>query len=323
MSEARDDEAMLAATEIDMRAADWLQRRRFWNWSEDDQAALDAWLSASSAHEVAYWRLEAAWNETHRLAALQRPAREDAPRGQRWQRIVSVSAVVVAAIVAGVGIRSYLTRPQEQNYATALGQHRTIALNDGSHIELNTNSALRILADESGRTVWLDKGEAYFDIRHDARHAFVVMAGMRRITDLGTKFLVRRDTDDLSVALMEGRAKLDTPDEPTKALILKPGDVVEANTHGVALARKSETELKDELGWRRGVLIFKGTTLGDAVDQFNRYNSSKIIVADAATARISIGGTFQSNNVTIFADAVHDLLGLHVENRGGVIVISR
>ncbi|HSZ73999.1 MAG TPA: FecR domain-containing protein [Rhizomicrobium sp.] len=325
MSELHNDETdSLVATEIDMRAADWLQRRQFWNWSEEDQTTLDTWLAQSPAHEVAYWRLEAAWNETHRLAALHRPEREAAPRVRSRQRIVSVGAVVVAVIImAGIGTRSYLTRPQVQNYTTALGERRTIALNEGSRIELNTNSVLRVLADADGRKVWLDKGEAYFEIAHDTRRSFVVIAGDKRITDLGTKFLVRRDTDHLSVALMEGRAKLDVLDDATKTLILRPGDVVNAKAHGLALARKSEGELKDELGWRHGVLIFKGTTLGEAVDEFNRYNNSKILVADAATARISIGGTFQSNNVTIFADAVHDLLGLHVENRGGVIVISR
>jgi len=322
MSELRNDET-LAVTEIDMRAADWLQRRQFWNWNEGDQAALDAWLAQSPAHEVAYWRLEAAWNETHRLAALHRPAREEAPRVGRWRRFASFGAGILIAIIVGIGAWSYLTRPQIQNYATALGERRTVALNDGSRIELNTNSALRVLADADGRKVWLDRGEAYFEITHDARRSFVVIAGDKRITDLGTKFLVRRDADHLSVALMEGRAKLDALDDTAKALILKPGDVIDAKPHNVALVRKSEGELKDALGWRHGVLIFKGTTLGEAVDQFNRYNSSKILVADAATARISIGGTFQSNNVTIFADAVHDLLGLHVENRGGVIVISR
>lgn len=52
------------------QAADWLCRRDGAGWSELDQAALDAWIGESSAHAVAFLRLEAAWKRAGRLKAL-------------------------------------------------------------------------------------------------------------------------------------------------------------------------------------------------------------------------------------------------------------
>jgi transmembrane sensor len=322
----RDDEtALLGATDLDMRAADWLQRRHFWKWKDEDQAALDAWLAQSPAHEVAYWRLEAAWNDTHRLAALHRPEQERTPPARRWRLLGGIAAGAAAAIVVlGVSLPSFFASHNQRSYATALGERKTVMLGDGSRIELNTNSALRIVAGASGRSAWLDRGEAYFEIVHNAEHPFVVTVGKRRVTDLGTKFVIRRDADQLSVSLVEGRARFDAMDGAVLSpVFLKPGDTIEEKNHSIIAIRRSAMELKDDLGWRHGLLVFKHATIAAAAAEFNRYNGRKIVVADAAAAHISIGGTFQSNNVAVFAEAVRDLLGLHVENRGGETVISR
>ncbi len=81
--------------------------------------------------------------------------------------------------------------------------------------------------------------------------------------------------------------------------------------------------LSNELGWRRGVLVFTRVTLAEATAEFNRYNTNKITIADPKTARITIGGTFQAGNINAFAHLVRILLGLRVEHRGNETVISR
>ncbi len=64
------------------------------------------------------------------------------------------------------------------------------------------------------RTVTLDGGEAYFEVVHDARHPFVVLAGNRRITDLGTKFSVSREGDHVQVVVKEGRVRVTLSHQP-------------------------------------------------------------------------------------------------------------
>jgi len=318
-----EDMAALAATDTDKQAADWLQRRHFWAWREEDQKALEGWLEQSPAHEIAYWRLEAAWKDTQRMAALQRPVQHRSA-AQLWPRFAAIAVCGAIAIAVAVGWPSFFEHPETHLVVTGLGERKTITLADGSKVELNTNSTLRIVANADGRKAWLDRGEAFFDIVHDSRHPFVVTVGNRRITDLGTKFLVRRDHDKLSVALVEGSARFDAPDGSVMSpVFLKPGDVLQDKGHAIIATRKTSVELKDDLGWRRGLLVFKHATLADAAAEFNRYNANKVVIADAQTARITIGGTFQSNNVSVFADAVRDLLGLRVQVRKDETVISR
>ncbi|HEY5238923.1 MAG TPA: FecR domain-containing protein [Rhizomicrobium sp.] len=315
--------AAMDAEAAEARAADWLQRQNFWNWSKTDQAALDAWLADSLAHRLAYWRLEAAWGRTERLAALRSSPSETAapaPQKRSWSFPLRFAAAMITVVVVGAAGAKYLLASQMTTYQTAIGGHRIVALADGSRIELNTDTVLRAGAREAE----LVKGEAYFQIRHDAAHPFVVNAGAHRITDLGTKFLVRRDADRLEVALTEGAARIDTSDghaQPSK--LLAPGDVVVATANSLSMTKKPSGDLANALSWRQGLLVFKYTALGEAADEFNRYNRRKLVVADASLAKRTIYGTFQSGNIDTFARVARDVLGLHVESRGDEIVISR
>ena len=74
----------------------------------------------------------------------------------------------------------------ESVYATSTGAHRVITLADQTTVELNTASQLRSTLDGSKREVFLDRGEAYFDVAHDGSRPFVVHAGGQQIVVLGT-----------------------------------------------------------------------------------------------------------------------------------------
>jgi transmembrane sensor len=312
------------AAAVEARAANWLQRREFFDWSAEDQAELDAWLEQSAANLVTYLRLEAAWTRASRLTALRSPMRaatEPPPRKNLLP--IALKSVAALAVVAVVGVTgaNYLLRPQEAIYATPVGGHRTIALADGSRIDLNTDTVLAV----RGRAARLEKGEAYFQIRHDPGHPFVVVAGDHRIADLGTKFLVRSQPGRLEVSLVEGKALVETTETAAQpqAALLTPGDVAIATTDALTLRRKPEAELANKLGWRQGLLIFKHTTLVDAAAEFNRYNDQKLIVADQSTGALKIYGTFRANNAAQFAAAAQTLLGLRLKRTGRDIVMSR
>jgi transmembrane sensor len=326
MSEADQKNSIMPdAKEIRARASDWVVERRVpENWSEDTQAEFDAWLSESPAHLVAYLRLDAAWNRTERLAALRTDAGEIAESEKksrpalRW-RVMSVLALVAIAAAASA---IFFLGSNEKTYSTQVGGHQMVTLADGSQIELNTNTTIRVAEGANGRIVTLDSGEAYFQVRHDAAHPFVVMAGDHRLLDLGTKFLVRNDADHLEVALMEGRVRLQQAEAASRGVILTPGDVAIATTKSIAVTRNT-AQVQNELSWRRGMLIFKHTSLASAAAEFNRYNRQKLIVADAASARLTINGTFRTIDVDAFVDVVQDILHLRVERLGDETIISR
>jgi transmembrane sensor len=231
-----------------------------------------------------------------------------------------IAAVLAIAVAAGT---AFFLKPVSsgRTYATELGGHETLALADGTKIELNTNTSDRVTLERDKRYVQVEKGEAFFNVRHDASRPFVVTAGNARIVDLGTQFAVRRDKNRLRVTLVEGRAELSIADSKPQQLL--PGDIALATSNSVSIKRKTTYSLDKELSWRRGVLIFDNTTLADVATQFNRYNHTKLVLANEAVANVTVGGTFATNDVTAFARVAKGVLGLRVEYKGDEIFVSR
>jgi transmembrane sensor len=325
MSEPREDMSLHSgALEIEDRAAEFLQQRRFWKWTEEEQARLDAWLNESLAHRAAFWRLEAGLNRAERLSVL-RPSTLGEARVWSLRALTRLMAAfaIVAALSAITAL--YVYWPRAQTYATGIGGHKIIALSDGSKIELNTDSVVRVDVASNHRIAFLDKGEAYFQIAHADDSPFVVTANDRRITVLGTKFSVRADTNRTEVALFEGRVWFSSRHSAnsSNAALLTPGDVLVATAKSTSITKKSATDLSKVLGWRRGLLVFGNTALADAATEFNRYNRQKIVVADSRVGEIRVGGTFPATDVEDFTRLVRSVLGLHVEKHVDEIVISR
>jgi transmembrane sensor len=312
---------------IRLQATEWLvERAEAQSWSDEKQRQLDAWLAASPAHLLAFWRVEDSWKR----AGLMAEFRPFAPRPSSrprfgWPSMLKGVAALAAAIVVAVGLSRLSHQPASQTYSTAIGGQKTIMLADGSRIDLNTDTVLTVASDPMQRSVVLEKGEAYFHIKHNADHPFTVMAAGRRITDLGTAFTVRNSASRVVVSLVEGSARLEAPSVATgpRSAVLRPGDVAVATAHEMTLTKAALPELQTELSWRRGLLVFHHTTLAEAAAEFNRYNRQKLVIEDAGTARMELRGTFRANDAPAFAHMAKAVMGVQVEFRGDDIVLHR
>lgn len=329
MSSLRDTGISASALSVKARAAEWLMERQLSeNWSSDDQARLEDWLTQSPAHEVAFARMEATWSRTERLAALNPEEMPPAIADMR-RNFGSVLLKLAAgfAIIGVIGIfaSNFVFKPHDRVFSTSLGGHETVHFADGSSVELNTNTVVRARMTTEERVVWVDRGEAFFQIKHDTMHPFIVVVGNHRVTDLGTQFVIRRDENRMQVAVVQGRVWLEASDrqKDQHSTLLTPGDVAMATSQSVLVTTNQAQTLANELGWRRGVLIFNHTTLANAAAQFNRYNSQKIVVVDPVAANRTIGGTFPTIGVSDFVHLAQAVLGLHVTEKGETIVISR
>jgi transmembrane sensor len=313
---------MTALKDIRSQAADWLERQQRSGWNEQDASQLETWLAADPAHAVAYYRIEFAWQRTERLAALRPPQHEPRSLPTRFKAAFARSAAAIAiAAVAGTALYLGTRDPGTQTYATNVGSRKTLSLPDGSQIELNTNTTIRI-SKADNRRVWLDKGEAYFQVVHDAKHPFTVDIGQRRITDLGTKFDVRHDEQHLKISVVEGSVSLASKMDGVQSLILTRGDSVIGNGNALKVRNAPPQSVSDELGWRRGVLVFDNVTLAQAVSEFNRYTTGKIVIADPKAANLRIVGTFPTDGIEGFLDVAQHILKVRVERRGDQTVIS-
>jgi transmembrane sensor len=314
--------------EIKAAAAVWVERRANSIWSEADQSELYAWIAASPAHLVAYLRADDIWKRADRLRALNRPfsLKPNASRKSIGKAtLLKIAAVFVVTALAGAGTAFYFNSPAQHTYSTTIGGRETLMLSDGSRVELNTDTSLRVGSSDGERTVWLDKGEAYFEIAHNPARAFVVMLGDRRVTDLGTKFDIRRDPDRTEVALLQGKARFDdaiNSVQPRQTL-LAPGDIVTATANSISLAQEPLRKLQNALAWRSGQLMFEHATLADVASQYNRYNRDKLVIADAAIAQFTISGTLPATDIGAFTRMATKLFHLRVEQHEGEVVVSR
>ena len=309
----------MSADETEMTAAAWLGREDR-GLTAEEQDALALWLEQSILHKVAYLRLKAAWQRADRLAALKSPA--PVVQGQSGFQPLTLLAIA-ASIALLLGAGAYFTRhaPVGQNYATGIGRMQAVRLADGTQVELNTNTRLHADVTGASRTVRLDSGEAYFDVVHDASRPFTVYAGNRRITDIGTKFSVFRNGDDVRVTVREGRVRVEVLDETGAPVVAEAGHVVVTKGGETLVMTKPDRDIDDGLSWRSGMLTFNQQTLAEAAEQFNRYNERQIFVEGPAR-KIRIGGSFKADNVDVFVLLLHRGFGLSVNEQGDRIVVS-
>lgn len=311
------------------RAAEWvLAKEMSEDWSDENQASLDAWLSQSTSHVAAYWRITEAWRQAKRLKALRSPMRshqvEDSTNSKSRALRLAAILVVGALGVGGVWLNG-AGQPDTKTYTTPVGGHLQLALPDGSKIELNTDTQLALSTSGGLRSARLERGEAFFEIKHDELHPFNVSVGNHTVVDIGTKFVIRDDRSQISVALIEGKARFETKSQSAvaQATDLSPGDVVMAKAGSVSLSKQSIRDLNNRVAWRKGLLIFDNATLAEAASELNRYNDRKIVISDAKVARLTIGGTFYASDVPALLNTAQQIFGLRVHKRGNELVISR
>jgi transmembrane sensor len=312
---------------IEKQASAWLAREDR-GLSESEQAALGVWLAEDTAHQVCYLRLKALWQCVDRLADPElpqpvpiRPAPRAWDAGVAWRAIAA--GVLVALLGTGGWYFSGHVLPSGETrtiYVTGLGQSQAVQLADGTKVQLNTSTRLRQELTSTARVVRLEKGEAFFDVAKDPR-PFVVYAGNRKITDIGTKFSVRREGDGIEVLIAEGRVRVDMSNGRARPVEAGAGSIVVARADGTLVALKTSQDIANKLSWRQGMLVFDQEELGSAAAEFNRYNNKHIIVVGAAR-NLRIGGRFRPNNVEVFTSLIKEGFGLKIEDTGTEIIVS-
>lgn len=310
---------------ISERAADFFERLRFGDWTETDQAELDAWFAESALHEVAFLRLEGSIAIAEDLVALRpfKPARgdEDKFEYRRFAIPLLAAASLALAVVFEKPIVNYVMQTPDRTYSTDVGGRTLLTFADHTQIELDTDTAVRFRITGEERTVWLEKGEAWFHVAHNAANPFSVIVGKHRVTDLGTEFVVRRGAEGMEVALLNGRATLST--EGAQTATLTPGDDAVATPVSMSIVRRTPQQLADELAWRRGMLVFRNAKLSDVVREFNRYNTTKLVIADPSIAGDKITADIKTDDYESLLRLSEAALNLRADREGNVIRISR
>lgn len=251
-----------------------------------DWDGFTAWLEEAPAHLAAY---EAAleddrWAEDlFRSAPPSQPEPVAAPPARRRQVFAGAAAAALVAVVGGWAVLDREAPVRE--VATGPGEHRTIALADGSRMILN--GATRVAYSESApRAVELISGEALFEVRHDTRNPFVVTVAGTRLVDAGTVFNVVRDGGALDVAVAQG-AVIYAPGREQIRLDAGAG-LSRANDAARPVVRKASPDGVG--GWQAGQLQYDDATLAQVGRDLGR-NLGQVIRGSDATDRLHFTGT--------------------------------
>ncbi len=320
---------------VDAAAAAWLARHDSSRWTTEDEQALQAWLGESTAHRLAWLRMSAVWQVTDDIEDLPAASREQPfkrlqpmPVQSAMRRGTRIGASMVLITSLAIGLVWFGVRQSNnvEQYRTAIGSQEAVTLADGSRVTLNTRTRARASITEQERSVWLDEGEAYFEVKHDPARPFVVTAGSDRVTVLGTKFSVRHEDNRTQVTVIEGRVRLDRADAVAKNTAAVPtlmtrNDAALSQSGSVLVIAKTADQVQRDLSWREGRLVFDQMTLGEIANEFNRYNRKQLLIAGEA-AEVRLGGSFDAHNVEVFARLVHEGFGLKLDMDRDTIRLS-
>jgi len=323
------------STDIDAIAADWAVKASARDLDQEERARLEAWLASDSRHLGAYVRAQAIWQDLDRVAAMANgadPKPEPAqvhsrshrrPHGRSRGRGYAIAASVVLGLSALAGV---LHQQFSGRYVAGVGEILRIALDDGSTVMLNTDSAIRVRYDHGRRQVLLDRGEATFQVTRDIHRPFVVEAGKVAARAVGTQFAVRKLDDAVSVTVIEGVVEVKRPGaarQVERRIMRKNDQVMVASAQPIHETDLSTREVAQRFAWREGYLVFDGERLDAAAAEMNRYSTVPIRIADPALAAEQFIGVFQVGDARAFARSAVTAFDASLREESGAIVLTR
>jgi len=297
-------------------AAQFIARMDSDTWSESDEAKLQAWLSEDLKRHGLLLEMQAEWlalTPAVETSALTAPEDLGEPEAgsRRWARRGILGGIAASAAIV-FGVTRWAEGPSE--FSTRLGEIRRLPLSDGSVMTINSGSNLSVAMEKRSRQVELAQGEAWFEVAKDAHRPFVVTAGNVRVRAVGTAFSVRRRETGVEVQVTEGVVETWSDGDRSLRMRLKAGDRAMLSAHAVLdYETDISSSLDRSLAWRSGMIDLDGRTLADAAEEFNRYNTRQIIIADSRVAREELSGLFRINDPEGFAETVKTSLGVSVD----------
>ncbi len=291
------------------QASLWAARLDGSTLSAADRDTLQAWLDADPAHRLllsSYCQFSADLEQQLPLLAGIGDELSEPRTANKTTSLLSRSrwplwAGATLAAAAAVAVVLWLHQPQDQfsNVATTVAQRQELTLADGTHAELNAQTALVVELKADERRVRLAAGEAFFHVSKDPNRPFFVEtpAGSVRVT--GTQFNVRTDPlTGIEVTVLEGSVQV-RPGDGAAPRALTAGDQLTSDHAHVTVQALSADALDNALAWRRGQIVFAGTPLRDALARFARYHGRNLSVSDGA-AQLRIGGSYAIDDLNGF-----------------------
>ncbi|MBH0112089.1 FecR domain-containing protein [Novosphingobium sp. YJ-S2-02] len=316
------------SSEIEDRAAEWVARMELRELTPAEQAQLESWIAGDRRRLGALVRGQAIVTSFGaRLDDTPQPVipadELPQPRSAVFSRRGALFAGFAALGAVGIGI-STLRPFASTAYATEIGEIRRITLEDGSVVTLNSGSRMTARLAGDQRHILLERGEALFRIAPDTGRPFAISAGGNTFTTSETLCSLRCISPrEVRLSVLSGEVGVDAANHGGPHFRARRNQLVTITpARGVEIADVASEELEQETVWRSGKIAFSGDSLYHAAAEFARYNTTRIVVDDAAVGDLKITGLFDSNDPARFAEAVAGMFALEVKRVDDEIVLS-
>lgn len=299
-------------------AALWVARMQSKDATEAERAVFHVWLRADAAHAAAYEEMQSLWGELGEIDLA--PAERQKRRGPRRAMLAGLAGLCLIGLAALFAEKSGLKDRWQADYYTGIGETRVLALEDGSRISLNTDTAIAVHYSRKERRITLLRGEAYFDVAKNPERPFIVEDGALTAKALGTHYSVRTGNGALpqEVQVEEGRVEVTTGAE---VAVLTPGEAVTLGGDGrLVRARK---DVANSMAWREGKLVFSGQPLREVLDILSQYRRGRIVILDEAAAKQRVSGIFDLKDTDQALTILEESLPVSVSRLSGMLVFVR
>lgn len=229
-------------------------------------------------------------------AALEKFKKNRQP-GIRFMHFTRYAAIFVLLLGSTFLLRKINPdRKADRRFRTmriADGRHGAITLSDGSRVTINGGSTLYIPEefDDSARIVYVEEGEAYFEIARDAKRPFFVRSPQLNVKVLGTSFTVRDYKDELTASVNVNSGKIGL-----KGLVLSAGMGLTANKENGTFIRE-DIDTANTTAWIRGELIFQDAGLKQVLQVLQHKYAVHFEVKDTALFKRKYTATFRNNTI--------------------------
>jgi transmembrane sensor len=376
-------------TQIYEEASDWIIQHREGELDESDKHAFDAWLRRSPDHVRAYLEMSSIWEDVSSLDSASNASTDalialacatdnivpfdvdasQAPRSSKAsanipidgksrdlsRRQLLAASVIIACV--GAGILAWLNR--EPYYLTGIGEQRSITLADGSTIDLNARSRIKVRFSEHERDIDLLEGQALFHVAKDKERPFIVRSDGTAVRAVGTEFDVYQKKTGTTVTVVEGRVSVfdgagivelthkespgtsasGHPVRDNSEMVIGPAAgtaQLTTDRHAVFLSAGQQLTVTPTVisppapanvaaatAWTQHRLVFDSATLSDVAEEFNRYNARQLVIEDSRLANIHISGVFSSVDPVLLLRFLRTQSEISVEEKDKEIRISK
>lgn len=308
------------------RASEWLAKMDR-GLSSIEELQLQDWLGAHKDHAEVFLQVSEQWDQMDSLSRLADLFPEPITDQSTWhisRPVFAVAASLMVAVLLSVLTVvdvnfsalsqriAFFNTTDEKRFETNIGEQSTVSLADGSQIQLNTNSAIRTQYSASERRLILERGEVHIQVAHDKSRPLRVFVGNNFVQAVGTAFNIQLFSDNkVELIVTEGEVLVGAREAPVDAkggddfqpsVLFDTGQSIVAGEQ-ILLGDNNEvvklapSDIKMQLSWTGGNLIFRGEPLVEVIAEIERYTPVKIIILGDELKQLRVAGLFRTGDV--------------------------